>query len=591
MISSDPLARVLTIDLSRHTFSIDARPDLFDASIGGAGVAIRLLEETCPQGADPLGEENPIIFAVGPLVGHYPLASKTVAMFKSPHTGTLGESHAGGRSAVSIRMAGYGAIVIVGRSEMPIYLVIEDDTVSFRNASALWGLRSSYTVGSVLREREKGSGHRSILRIGPAGEQQVSYACVITETYRHFGRLGLGTVFGSKKLKAIVVCGSRTLPVADPGRYRTQYNALYNEATSSPLMKKYHDVGTPINVLPLNELGALPTRNLKEARFEEAEALSGERLAQQYLGRRLACAHCPIACIHIAALRTPHPAEPYFCKTSMLGYDYEPIYSLGTMLGISDAAGMLRLMDEVEIQGLDAMSAGVALAWATEALERGLVKLTDADGVRLTWGDADAYIEAVRRLVSQPTHFYRALACGVCHASSVYGGEEFALAFGGNEMPGYHTGPAGYLGYLLGARHSHLDNAGYSIDQKNLASGIEPTAKDLVDQLVREEGWRQVLASLVVCFFSRGLYTPDAIVESLATLGIDLDEAELRDIGADILRRKNRFKLREGFDPSALPIPNRILETASPSGTISDALLREALRQFSEQISGSGRTR
>ncbi|MFC2105835.1 aldehyde ferredoxin oxidoreductase C-terminal domain-containing protein [Candidatus Bipolaricaulota bacterium] len=158
-------------------------------------------------------------------------------------------------------------------------------------------------------------------------------------------------------------------------------------------------------------------------------------------------------------------------------------------------------------------------------------------------------------------------------------------------MPGYHTGPAGYLGYLLGARHSHLDNAGYNIDQKNLASGIEPTAKDLVDQLVREEGWRQVLASLVVCFFSRGLYTPDAIVESLATLGIDLDKAELRDIGADILRRKNRFKLREGFDPSALPIPNRILETASPSGPISDALLREALRQFSEQISGSGRTR
>lgn len=590
MTNHDPLARVLTIDLSSHSFSIDERPELFAAALGGAGVAIRLLDEHCPQGADPLGTDNPIVFAVGPLVGHYPLASKTVAMFKSPHTGNLGESHAGGRSAVSIRMAGYGAIVIQGQSETPVYLVIENNQVFFRDASALWGLRSSYTVGTVLREREKGSGHRSIMRIGPAGEKQISYACVITETYRHFGRLGLGAVFGSKKLKAIVVSGSRTLPVADPQRYRDQYNALYKAATASPLMKKYHDLGTPINVLPLNELGALPTRNLKSGRFEEADNLSGEHMAKNYLGRRLACAHCPVACIHIAALRTPHPDEPYFYKTSMLGYDYEPIFSLGTMLGISDSAGMLRLMDEVEIQGLDAMSAGVTLAWATEAIEHGLVTPTDADGIALTWGDAAAYIEAVRRLVSQPTDFYRALARGVAYASSAYGGADFALAFGGNEMPGYHTGPAGYLGYLLGARHSHLDNAGYSMDQKNLASGIEPATQDLVDQLAREEGWRQVLSSLVVCFFSRGLYTPEAIVESLATLGVDVNEAKLQALGADILRRKNQFKLREGFDPVEQAIPERILEIISPSGTISEKFLQEALRKFGERISGTERS-
>ncbi|TFH09563.1 MAG: aldehyde:ferredoxin oxidoreductase [Candidatus Atribacteria bacterium] len=586
MLSHDPLARVLTVDLSQHSFAIDERPDLFEAALGGAGVAIRLLEETCPQGADPLGKDNPIIFAVGPLVGHYPLASKTVAMFKSPHTGNLGESHAGGRSAVSIRMAGYGAIVIVGQSESPVYLVIEDGQVHFRDASALWGLRSSYTVGSVLREREQGSGHRSIMRIGLAGEKQVSYACVITETYRHFGRLGLGAVFGSKNLKAIVISGSRTLPVADPRRYRAQYNALYKEATGSVLMKKYHDIGTPINVLPLNELGALPTRNLQAARFAAAEALSGETMAEQYLGRRLACSHCPVACIHIAALRTPQPSEPYFYKTSMLSYDYEPIFALGTMLGISDASGMLRLMDEVEIQGLDAMSAGVTLAWATEALERGLVTLTHTDSVALTWGDADAAIEAVRRLVTQPTDFYRALARGVAHASSIYGGEDFALAFGGNEMPGYHTGPAGYLGYLLGARHSHLDNAGYSIDQKNLASGTQPTVEGLVDQLLEEERWRQVLSSLVVCFFSRGLYTPEAILEALATVGFESDKARLRELGADVLHRKYQFKRREGFDPLSQPIPRRILETASPSGPISETVIRQTLRRFASMESG-----
>jgi aldehyde:ferredoxin oxidoreductase len=570
------LHRVLTIDLSEQRFSIEANEALFEEAVGGAGVAIRLLEAHCPQDADPLGPENPIIFAVGPLVGLYPLASKTVAMFKSPHTGNLGESHAGGRSAVSIRMAGYGAIIIKGRSRRPVYLVIEDGEVSFRDASALWGLRSSYTVGSVLREREKGSGHRSILRIGPAGEKQVPYACVITETYRHFGRLGLGAVFGSKQLKGIVIVGRRTIPVADRRRYMAHYATLYNAATDSPLMRKYHDLGTAMNILPLNELGGLPTRNLQTGRFESADALSGEHLAEAYLGRRLACAHCPVACIHIAALRTPHPSEPYFYKTTMLGYDYEPIYALGTMLGLNDPSAMLRLTDEVEIQGLDAMSTGVVLAWATEAQAKRLLSVADTDGIALHWGDGEGYLEATRRLVSQPTAVFQALARGVAHAAALYGGEDFALSFGGNEMPGYHTGPACHLGVLLGSRHSHLASAGYSIDQKELRPGNAPV--DLIlEKLRQEEAWRQVLASLVVCFFARGLYTPEAIVEALATAGRETDAGQLTTFGERVLEAKQAFKRREGFDPAHLKVPARITETPTPLGTFDEEYYRRAL--------------
>ena len=144
------------------------------------------------------------------------MASKTIAMFKSPHTGNLGESHAGGRSAIAIRMAGYCAIVIRGASSSPVYLVIEGDKVHFRDARAMWGMHSAYPAGSILRERESGAGMRTIMRIGPAGEKGVSYASVVTETYRHFGRLGLGAVFGSKLLKGIVVSGVRSLPVSDP---------------------------------------------------------------------------------------------------------------------------------------------------------------------------------------------------------------------------------------------------------------------------------------------------------------------------------------------------------------------------------------
>ena len=580
----DPLPRILHVDLTRRTFEIEERPALFEESLGGSGVAIRLLDEACPPGADPLGPENPIVLAVGPLVGLYPLASKTVAMFKSPHTGNLGESHAGGRSAVSIRMAGYGAIVIRGESSAPVYLVIEDGLVSFRDASALWGLRSSYTVGSVLREREKGSGHRSILRIGPAGEAKIPYACVITETYRHFGRLGLGAVFGSKRLKGIVVIGNRTLPVPDPAGYRRVYDELYRAATDSPSMKKYHDLGTPMNVLPLNELGALPTRNLTAARFESADRISGEAMAEGFLGRRLACAHCPVACIHLAALRTPHPKEPYFYKTSMLGYDYEPLFALGSLLGLDDPAGMLRLMDEVEIQGLDAMSTGVVLAWATEAKARGLLTTPDLDGLEFAWGDAETYIEAVRRLVTRPTDAFRALSLGVDHASSVYGGSEYALSFGGNEMPGYHTGPGCHLGFLTGARHSHLDSAGYSLDQKLAAQGEAPEAERLIDALLQEEAWRQVLSSLVVCFFSRSLYTPGTVCEALAALEIERTEDQLTRDGERILREKTAFKSREGFDVSTLRIPERITETESPLGTVSMDLMRDGLRHAGRRM-------
>ncbi len=584
MLTSDPLKRILYIDLARRSFEVRERPELFDESLGGTGVGIRLLEEECPAGADPLGPENPIILTVGPLVGLYPLASKTVAMFKSPHTGNLGESHAGGRSAVSIRMAGYGAVVIRGASTMPVYLVIDETGAQFRDATALWGTRSSYTTGSVLRRRESGSGTRSIMRIGRAGEKLVSYACVITETYRHFGRLGLGAVFGSKRLKALVIQGKRNLPVADRRAFRTTYDAIFKAAVESPLMKKYHELGTPINVIPLDAIGALPTRNLQSGRFEGAEAISGESLAAHYLGRRVACAHCPVACIHLAALRLPYPNDPYFYKTLMLGYDHEPIFATGSMLGLDDVPGMLQVLDEIEVQGLDAISAGVTLAWATEAFERGLITEAETDGLPLAFGNAAAYIEAVKRIVSQPTDFYKALARGVEHAASLYGGLDFALAFGGNEMPGYHTGPACHVGWLVGARHSHLDNAGYSLDQNAAKKGQALTAEFVGATLLEEERWRQVLTSLVVCLFARGIYDRETTLKALAAAGFDWRVADLERLGAETLRRKIAFKQREGFDFGALRIPQRIIETPAPAGPFDEAFVRNAIASYSDLV-------
>ena len=572
--------RVLIADLTTRRFSVEDRADLFQYYIGGSGVAISLLSEYCPKGADPLGPDNPIIFAVGPLVGLYPLASKTVAMFKSPLTGNLGESHAGGRSAIAIRSAGYGAIVIRGASESPVYISIDGRGVQFRDASGIWGIASSVTTGRIIRELETGAGTRTIMRIGGAGEHLVRYASVITETYRHFGRLGLGAVFGSKKLKAVTVSGDHGIEVSDRKLYRETYDDVYKRAVSSPVMKKYHDIGTASNIMPLNLQKGLPTMNLKATTSPEAEKISGEKLAENYLGRRVACAHCPVACIHIAALREPYANEPYFYKTTMIPYDYELIYALGSMVGIFDEKAMLHLIDEVEIWGLDAMSTGVVLSWATEAMEKGLIGQDETFGLSLKWGDEPSYAKAVEYIVKQPNEFYASLASGVDFASKRYGGEEYALAFGGNEIPGYHTGPVGYVGYLTGARHSHLDAAGYSIDQAALKDKMLPDAKVAAEKLLTEEAWRQVLSSLVICFFARGIYDKDTVSKTLATAGHKVPPEALDEIGMKILREKNRFKEREGFNPKELRIPGRVFETLSPLGKVDEKYLRESVNEF-----------
>lgn len=429
--------KVLKIDLNNYSYEVEDRKDLFDKWIGGTGVAVQLLREEMDLNIDPFDEDSTIVFAVGPFTPAYPLASKTVAVFKSPLTGNLGESHAGGRTACAIANAGYGAIVLKGKSSKPTYLVIENDKVHFRDARVIWGITDSLIIGRIIAEKEHGRGTRTVMRIGGAGEKLVRYACVTTETYRHFGRLGLGAIFGSKFLKGIVIIGRGSYKVKNRKRYREVYDKIYKLAVESDAMKKYHLIGTSVNINPLNEKGALPTKNLKEVQFEKAGEISGEAIAEHNLGRRIACCHCPIACIHIVALRIPYEEEPYFYKTIMISYDYEPIYSLGTMLGVGDREGLLRLIHRVETYGLDAMSTGVCLAWATEALERGLISEKETL-LKLGFGNVNAYLKAIEFITKQPNKFYKILAQGVEKASDIYGGKEFALSFGGNEMPGYH---------------------------------------------------------------------------------------------------------------------------------------------------------
>ncbi len=577
------ISKVLYIDLTRKMYWIEDREDLFSKWLGGVGVATQLYKEEVPKGADPLGPDNVIIFAVGPLTLTYPLASKTVAVFKSPLNNYFAESHAGGRSAAAIKSAGYGAIVIKGSSDRPIYLIIDSNRVRFRDSATLWGMRSTETVGRILREVAPGPGHRAIMRIGRAGERLVRYATVVTETYRHFGRMGLGAVFGSKKLKAVVIVGKKGYRVPDIREYREIYNEIYDLATKSPLMRKYHDLGTPANILPLNEIGALPTKNFSSGKFDLAEEISGEKLAETILVRRIACSGCPTACIHIAGLREEYPEERFFFKIRFISYDYELLYALGSNLGIGKREGILKLIEAVEDEGIDAISAGVVLAWATEAYLKGLI--TDKETlVPINWGYYDNYVKAIHYIVTQPNEFYRTLALGVEEAAKKYGGLKFAVAFNRVEPAGYLTGPLYFISLITGARHSHLDAGGYSMDEKLLKKGGLPEPKEAMKKIAEEEAWRQVLNSLVICLFARGIYKPEVVIKSLKPLGYNYTPEDLIKLGKRIYVEKHLIKLEEGYDPLKVRIPERVLETPTPHGKLSKEYIKEALKAFKDVL-------
>jgi aldehyde:ferredoxin oxidoreductase len=253
------------------------------------------------------------------------------------------------------------------------------------------------------------------------------------------------------------------------------------------------------------------------------------------------------------------------------------------MLGGSDVSGMLTLLDSIESYGLDCMSAGVVLAWATEIFDKGIISERETNGIRLTWGDYTSYLKALSFIVEQPTDFYVALSKGVDHASAIYGGQEYALAFGGNEMPGYHTGPACHISYLAGARHSHLDGAGYAVDKKVMVNKAM-TPEMVASEIIAEERWRQILSSLVICFFARDLYTPEVIVEALRLSGFDLSEEALRKVGEEIHTEKFRFKFREGFSFDALRVPKRIFETRSAAGMIDEQFIKTAMEYVKNEI-------
>lgn len=568
--------KILEINLTEERVWVHHREDLAKF-LGGTGLAVKLFSETVNPSLDPLHPEQPIVFANGPLSTIFPVVTKVVAVFRSPLTGEYGESHAGMRLALALRGAGYNAIVIKGKAQRPTYLTVGPCGVKFNNATALWGLDVSET-GNILRRLAPGTGHRSCVRIGPAGEKLVSFANVNVDTYRHFGRLGLGAVFGSKNLKAMVIYGEKNEEIQDLKPYKQTYESIFKKVVNTDIMEKYHGLGTAINVIPLNEMGGLPTKNLQSSKFQHAEQISGEAFAEKTLVRQLACAGCPIGCIHLGLHRKQFGPN-YEFKSKKISYDHELIFALGSYLGMSSQDKVYDLIDKVEELGLDAITAGVALGWITEAYHNKLIS-DDVLGTKVQFNHVEGYLQVLDNIVIQPNEFYGTLAGGTEIAARKYGGLDYAMTMGKTEMAGYHTGHGHVFGQAVGARHSHLDNAGYSVDQKNL----DQDPAKMVKEIIAEEKWRNVLTSLCICLFAREIYDKKTVIAALKSIGIDVETSQLKQLGEEIFNLKHQVRVELGFNLDQLRFPKRFFETSSLTGKLKLETVEKMISIYKEEI-------
>jgi len=574
--------RLLIVDLSTRTF----RTEPLDASycreyLGGGGLATRLLWDLSRPGVDPFDPDNPLVFAVGPLTGTMvPAASKYAVATKSPLTGFIGDSLSSGAWPLALKRAGYDALVILGAAEAPSYIFIDDDRVYFRPARTLWGADSWETEGRI--RRDLGDESVRVATIGPAGEKLVRYACIGNDYSRQAGRTGAGAVMGSKRLKAIAVRGTKPVQVADVETLRRVSLDLYARSQGAATAK-YRVLGTPANVLALNALAALPTRNFRQSTFEGAERVSGEWLYERYKAKVVACAGCSIGCDHIYRVSDgPHAG-------TQVGMEYESLYALGPLCGVDDAAAVLRSAELCDRYGMDTMSTGASIAWAMECYERGLISREETGGVDLRFGDGAAVIALVEQ-IGLRRGLGQLLGEGVKRAAETVGGGSgrWAMHVKGLEMPGYEPRSLKTLalGLAVGTRGAcHNRSSAYEVDLSAKVDRLNGERGRGALAMIQED-YSAVLDSLGLCKFLRRCF--DAFYSEASELfraatGLEMTAEELQRVGERVSNLKKAFNIREGWTRDDDTLPERIFEEPLPTGIAKGTrLTREELATMIE---------
>jgi len=538
--------------------------------VGGAGYAARLLFDELKPGVDPLGPDNIMVLATGPLsLNQVPGGGSLMLCFKSPLTGIWGESRVGGNFGPDLKKAGFDYVVVEGRSEKPVYISINDHQVEFHDATHLVGKLVS-KKSEVIRA-EIGDRKASVLCIGPAGENLVKIAAVMSDD-RAAGRCGGGAVWGSKNLIAFSVKGNRKIETASPDRLRSNLQQAFKDIKDNPMFVGMKSFGTIGDLAGNDDGGDWPTRNWQSNSWGKGPELSDHYSSQNFQKGFGCYTGCTMACA-----RQVHVEEGEFKTPSHGGAEYESISCFTAYLLNEDMDAAIHCTYLCNEYGLDTISAGAVIAFGMECFEKGLLSQEQLGGLELSWGNARVLPVLVKNIALREG-LGNILAEGVRNAARIigHGSDQFAIHVKGLEGPAHdpRSGKALAVTYATANRGMcHIQPLeGMAWDRGKLDWGL---MKYGVPDPNNVERWEEQGKGSVVQLLQNGLCLPDVVgtckfymyggitidhwADFISGLtGWDMDGVELLKVGERAINMQRLFNIREGISAKDDILPERV---------------------------------
>lgn len=602
--------KVLHVDLTNRTLEVEQPTEAFYRQyVGGSLMGLYYLWKNTPQGADPLGPENTMVFALSAPTG-MPVSgqSRCTLTCKSPSSGGAADSQAGGFWPAELKRAGFDAIVVKGAADSPVYLWIEDGKAELRDANHLWG-KTTFEVDETLKA-ELGDKKVEIAQVGPAGEKLANFAAVMNMANRAWGRTGVGAVMGSKKLKAIVVRGRAKVSPASKSRLSAlskKGSALFPNSD----MESFGKYGTADTVMGNHGSGGLPTHNWDAGVMETAPHISGERLydellrgaeagAQDKLGRDT-CYACIVRCKRVVESEWKGiPLVPEYG-----GPEYETIATFGSYCGVDDLHAVTYANQLCNEYGVDTISCGATLSWAMECYEQGVFSQEELDGIELNYGNAEGMIAILEKTLKREG-IGNVLAMGSAKAADHLGkGHEYLLTIKGQELPAHMPHVKRSLGLIyavnpFGADHQSSEHDPMYHPKVYEGKPEAPGSKRFLEPigLTRPQAPKVLNAEKVefalktqynyssadtisVCQFVYGpgwqLYGPQDMAELMsAATGWDVSVEEIQEIGRRRLNLMRAYNAREGLTRDQDTLPKKLFRKALSGGRSDGIIMEEA---------------
>lgn len=557
--------KILFADLSKSLLTEEHLPeDVYASFLGGYGLGVKFIYDHMKPGVDPLGPGNILGFTTGVLVGTPAMSgNRFTVCARSPLTGTWGDSNCGGYFGPALRRAGFDAVFVTGAASSPVYLLLDNGRAEICPAGDLWGKDTTETE-EVLKER-LGSDIQ-IACIGPAGENLSLISGIIHDRGRAAGRSGLGAVMGSKKLKAVVARGNQEIPMADPEAAKKLRSKWVKDLLARPSAQKFRKYGTVDHVASSTFSNDAPVRNwsgvgLRD--FPQATAISDDHVLQ-YEKKKYACWQCPLVCGGIYEV----PAGPYAVAEAHKP-EYETCAMFGSNLLNDNLEAIIMLNDICNRMGLDTISTAATVAFATECFEKGLIDEKTAGGLKLSWGNHTAVVEAVKQIGRREGPLGQLLADGSRVAAQRIGGEalQYAIQIQGQELAAHDPryGPSWGTYYKVDATPGRHTQIGLVIYENGGGIPGLDLGKITKYQFTGKGQAAAKVQNIMHALYSAGLCMQVILRSDIscwpeflyAVTGEDYDLARLEETGARIAALRQAFNIREGLPVTEFQLPGR----------------------------------